>query len=60
MHCSGCERNLEFALESLDGIENARADHDDETVVVDFNDGALGEERIVQAIEDMGYDVEAA
>lgn len=58
MSCEGCERNVENALQGLDGVSRVDADHGSDTVEIvaedDVNDDALH-----GAIEDAGYEVEA-
>lgn len=57
MSCTGCERNVQFALSSLPGVKRVKADHKTKVVEVDFDPAANGEEEIRQAIEDIGYTV---
>ncbi|MCL7416999.1 MAG: cation transporter [Halalkalicoccus sp.] len=56
MNCMGCEQTVVDALADLDGVENASADHESDTVAVE---GDADEEDLRAAIEEAGYTVEA-
>lgn len=55
MDCASCERNIEFAVSSLRGVERVKADHKAKTVQVTLDPSASGEDEVRRAIEDMGY-----
>lgn len=57
MDCTGCERNIQFALSSLRGVERVKADHRAKTVTVAFDPAAVSEDDIRRTLEDIGYDV---
>ncbi|WP_435065331.1 heavy-metal-associated domain-containing protein [Halobaculum sp. EA56] len=58
MSCTGCERNVENALRTVDGVTRVNADHEGDTVeVVVEDDVADGD--LHAAIERAGYDVAA-
>lgn len=57
MSCTGCERNVEFALSSLPGVKGVKADHGAKTVEVDFDSAQTTEDEIRRAVEDIGYTV---
>lgn len=57
MACGGCEENVETSLASIDGVADADADHESDSVEVDA-DGVSSDD-ITAAIEDAGYDVQA-
>lgn len=54
MSCSGCERNVVAAVESITGVESVEADHAADRVHVE---GAADPAAIAAAIEDAGYEV---
>ncbi|QLD84407.1 heavy-metal-associated domain-containing protein [Natronomonas halophila] len=56
MACTGCEENVEDALEALDGISAVEADHEADTVEIEADDG-VSDEEVAAAIEDAGYEV---
>lgn len=58
MSCTGCEQNVENALEAVAGVSHVEADHESDTVEVDVTDDAADED-IHAAIEQAGYDVAA-
>ena len=55
MSCTGCEANVEEALRSVDGVENAEADHEADTVTVE-TDGDVSGDALAAAVEDAGYE----
>ncbi|PSQ55307.1 heavy metal transporter [Halobacteriales archaeon SW_8_68_21] len=56
MSCNGCEQNVENALQSLDGVSRAEADHEADTVGVVVDD-AVTDDDLTTAIEGAGYDI---
>lgn len=58
MSCGGCERNVENALRTLDGVNRVEADHEADTVEVVVG-ADVGEADVRAAIEDAGYEVTA-
>ena len=55
MMCSGCERRCENALKEI-GIKNPKADHN--KGAVSFEDIDISLDKIKEAIEDIGFEVE--
>ena len=58
MSCTGCEQNVESALQNLDGVTRVEADHEGETVEVVVDEG-VSDDEVAAAIEDAGYEVTA-
>jgi copper chaperone len=58
MSCNGCERNVENALQTIEGVTRIDADHEGDVVELVVEDD-IAEEDIEAAIEDAGYDVSA-
>ncbi|MFB6139999.1 MAG: heavy-metal-associated domain-containing protein [Halosimplex sp.] len=56
MSCGGCEQSVEEALESVDGVESARADREAATATVE---GDADTDDLVAAVEDAGYEASA-
>ena len=56
MSCEHCEQTVEEALEGVEGVTEATADHESDTVTVD---GSADPESLVRAVEDAGYDASA-
>lgn len=58
MSCGGCEENVTDALEALDGVSSATANHETDEVRVEHDEGTtVG--AIGSAIEDAGYEADA-
>ena len=57
MMCSHCEMHVKKALEALDFIESAKADHEAKKAVITLKNGAEADESAVKkAVEDAGYE----
>lgn len=56
MTCGHCEQTVEEALEDVDGVTEASADRDAESVTVE---GSAGTDVLVDAVTDAGYDASA-
>ena len=59
MTCNHCVQAVEGALTELSGIERALVDLKANSVTVQFDDSIVTVEKMTEAIEDQGYDVEA-
>lgn len=55
MMCAHCEAHVKKALENIDGIESAFANHEENLVTI-TNSKAVDEAIIKAAIEDAGYE----
>ncbi len=55
MMCHNCERHVKEALEKIDGISEAKADHETNSVTITVT-GDVSEEVIKKAITDEGYE----
>lgn len=58
MTCNHCKASVESALNELDGVTNATVSLADNNVTIIHEDVAT--ERLVEAIEEIGYDVPTA
>jgi copper chaperone len=58
MSCTGCEGNVESALQQLEGVTRVEADHEGDTVEVVVDDD-VSDGDVRTAIERAGYDVAA-
>jgi len=58
MSCDGCERSVENALQSVDGVRRVEADHGGDTVEVVVDDDVADDE-VRTAIQGAGFDVAA-
>lgn len=57
MSCKHCKQSIENALQELPGVNKAVAYHEDGFVDVDFNEKEIEVKRIIDEIEDLGFDV---
>ena len=55
MSCDGCERTIQASLRQLDGVRNAKADHENGRVRVSFDPERVDEPRLRAQIEQAGY-----
>ena len=58
MSCTGCEANVEDALEGIDGVTAVEADHEANTVTLTLS-GSVSDADVERAVSDAGYTVEA-
>ena len=56
MMCMHCEARVKKALEAIDGVESAVADHDAGTAVVTLN-ADVADDVLRKAVEDQDYKV---
>ncbi len=57
MMCEGCENRVQNILKDIDGVESVVANHSDGSVRVSTN-GNVDKNVLIEAIEDIGYEVE--
>ncbi len=55
--CGHCKSSIEGAVGALDGIDRVEVAIDARTVDVTYDDGTVGIDRIIETIEDQGYEV---
>ena len=55
MTCGHCELSVQEALDELDGVERAKADHATGDVEVDYDEEKVSVEHMGEAIEEVGY-----
>ncbi|UHQ99252.1 heavy-metal-associated domain-containing protein (plasmid) [Natrinema zhouii] len=56
MTCEHCEQTVEEALEDIEGVTSATADRDAESAAVE---GSADVDKVVNAVNDAGYDASA-
>jgi copper chaperone len=59
MTCGHCELSVQEALDDLDGVERAKADHATGDVEVDYDEDKVSVEQMGEAIEEVGYTLRA-
>jgi copper chaperone CopZ len=57
MKCGGCESLLTGALEALDGVNGAKADHKLNQIEIDFDPSLISIEKVKETIASRGYEV---
>lgn len=55
MTCSGCERTVSKIIGSIQGVENAKADHQNSSVTVDYDASKVSIDDIRAAVSRVGY-----
>lgn len=55
IHCSGCVRTVTETLKAVPGVNSAEGDQDRRTVDVVFDPAQVTEERLRQALANVGY-----
>ena len=55
MSCGHCELSVQEALDELDGVEKAKADHTKGEVELTYDAGKVTEEDLREAIQEAGY-----
>lgn len=60
MHCDHCIAKVENAFKKVDGVYAALVDLDGGFAEVDFDDGQATVDRLVSAVEGVGYGAEVA
>jgi copper chaperone len=59
MSCGHCKAAIEGELNKLSGVEAASADIEKGIVEVSYDESRVGNEQLVEAIEEAGYTVAA-
>ncbi len=59
IHCGHCKMSIEGAVNALEGVDRAEVDIDAATVDLDFDGSDETFTAIVNAIEEVGYEVPA-
>lgn len=56
MHCTSCAMNIDFDLEDLDGVKKAQTSYVKAVTEVEFEDGKVNTNTIVETIKKTGYE----
>jgi len=57
IHCDHCKAAIERALGPIAGVEHATVDISARVVTVTYDEASVGRDRLVEAIEQQGYEV---
>ena len=55
MMCEGCERRVNHALSSLEGVSTCKANAKENRVELEFDETLVSKEDIKESIEEIGY-----
>ena len=58
MTCNHCKMAVTNALTELEGVQNVEVQLQEGTVNVEYNEAKVDVEKMKEAIEDQGYDVQ--
>jgi copper chaperone CopZ len=58
MHCSGCERTVQFTLARVPGVRSVKANHKTQTIEIDLIPDQTDLEKVKAELEWIGYRVE--
>jgi len=57
MECSMCVMHLEALEDELTGVHKIEASYPKQRMIVEFDEGMIQEEQIINAIQEIGYTV---
>ncbi|AIS60258.1 heavy-metal-associated domain-containing protein [Listeria sp. FSL L7-1485] len=57
MTCGHCEARVTKALEEVAGVTNAKVSLEEGTATVEFENGKVTEDTLIDAVEEAGYEV---
>lgn len=57
MTCGHCEARVTKALEEVAGVTNAKVSLEEGTATVEFENGKVTEDTLIDAVEEVGYEV---
>jgi Cu2+-exporting ATPase len=57
MHCASCASSVESMLGAMEGIDRANVNFADESVMVEYDDTVVSEEKMKEAVQQIGYDL---
>ncbi len=55
MHCHACEMRIQVALEDLEGVSKAEANHESGLAEVEYDESKVSLDDMIKAIEDEGF-----
>lgn len=56
MHCSSCAINIDFELEDIDGVTDARTDYARQKSVITFDEQKVKPDQMIAIITKLGYE----
>ena len=58
MFCANCQAKVQKGLSKAEGVEKAVADLETKTVTITYNPAVTNKDKLVKAVEDLGYRTE--
>lgn len=55
MHCMSCAMSIDFDLEELEGVKNARTNYAKAECEVEFEEKKVNHKKIIEVIKKTGY-----
>jgi len=59
MHCGACSTGIEMFLGNTEGVVSATVDYEGKQGVVEYDDTKLDDQKIIDAVKEIGYSAEA-
>ena len=59
MHCLSCAINIDFELEDIDGVTDARTDYARQKTVITFDEQKVKPDQMIAIITKLGYEAVA-
>jgi Cu+-exporting ATPase len=58
MHCTSCSMNIDFAIEDLPGVHEAKTQYAAQKTIVFYEPEKVSKKKIIETINTLGYTVE--
>lgn len=58
MHCTSCAMNIDFELEDLNGVKEAKTNYAKQVSIVTYDPKKVSHAQMIAAISKIGYEVE--
>ena len=58
IHCAGCEARIQSVLVRMPGVQDVKADHKTQKVILTMDSGSVSIQELKGKLEDLGYSTE--
>lgn len=58
MHCTSCAMSIDFDLEDIEGVKSAKTSYAKAETEVEFEEGKVDHNKIIEVIKQTGYTAE--
>ena len=58
IHCAGCEARIQNVLSKLPGVQEVKANHKSQSVLLKFDPRNLTVQAVKEKLEELGYSIE--